>query len=198
MGARVGKAGPDPEREPPASLHPLYEARRTRSVAAVRAAVAALVAVGHRVTLAAIEQASQVLLEGAVSAKTVLRNPDCRALYVAASRAGAVRSSRSGPCALRAELAGTANADADVAPAAPSTAEVRRMRRLDRRSKRELAAMVIRLEREVEALHRHNANLRECLLRNGLGRSGRVHSGPVMPPAPPLRSVSRRCGPPAN
>ena len=135
---------------------------------------------GRRVTLAAIEQALRALPEGAVSAKTVLRNPECRALYVAAtSRVGTVRSTRSGPRALRAELAVAASAEANVAPAAPSTAEVRRVRRLDRRSKQELAAMVIRLEREVEALHRHNANLRECLLRNGLGRSGRVETEPA-------------------
>ncbi len=55
----------------------------------------------------------------------------------------------------------------------------RRVRRLDRRSKRELAAMVIRLEREVEALHRHNSNLRECLLRNGFGCSGPVKTEPA-------------------
>ena len=131
-------------------------------------------------TLAAIERVSRDLPEGAVSTKTVLRNPECRALYVAAAdRPGVVRSSRSGPRALRVELAGAASAEANTAPAAPSTAEVRRVRRLDRRSKRELAAMVIRLEREVEALRRHNANLRECLLRNGLGRSGRVETGPA-------------------
>ena len=158
MRARVRETGPGAEREPPASLRALYETRRTCSVAAVRAAVAALSAEGRRVTLAAIAQASPALPEGAVSAKTVLRNPECRALYAAAtSRAGAVRSSRSGPRALRAELAVAASTEANVAP---STAEVRRVRRLDRHSKRELAAMVIRLEREVEALHRHNANLR--------------------------------------
>jgi len=50
---------------------------------------------------------------------------------------------------------------------------------LDRRSKQELAAMVIRLEREIEALHRHNANLRERLLRNGLERSGGVETEPA-------------------
>ncbi len=90
-----------------------------------------------------------------------------------------MRSSRSGPRALRAELAGAASAEVNVASVAPSAAEMRRTRRLDRRSKRELAAMVIRLEREVEALHRHNANLRECLLRNGLGYNGRVETEPA-------------------
>ena len=180
MRARAHEAGPSTEPEPPAALRPLYDARRARSVAAVRAAVAALSAEGRRVTLAAIEQASHALPEGAVSAKTVLRNPECRALYVAAtSRAGAVRSSRSGPRALRAEFAVAASAEANVAPPTPSAAEVRRVRRLDRRTKQELAAMVIRLEREIEALHRHNANLRECLLRNGLGRSGRVETEPA-------------------
>ena len=123
--------------------------------------------------MAAIERASRDLPEGAASAKTVLRNPECRALYAAAAgRPGAVRSTRSGPRALRAELAAAASAEANLAPAVPSTAELRRVRRLDRRSKRELAAMVIRLEREVDALHRHNAHLREFLLRNRLGRSG--------------------------
>ncbi len=39
--------------------------------------------------------------------------------------------------------------------------------------------MVIRLEREVEILHRHNANLREILLQNGLGRSGRPETAPA-------------------
>lgn len=181
MRTRARKASPGAEREPPASLRALYDARRTRSITAVRAAVAALVAEGDRVTLAAIERASRGLPEGAVSAKTVLRNPECRALYVAAAgRLGAVRSTRLGPRALRAELAAAASAEANVALAAPSTAEVRRVRRLDRRSKRELAAMVIRLEREVEALHRHNANLRERLLRNNLGRSGRVETEPGM------------------
>ncbi len=180
MRARARKAGPGAEPEPPASLRPFYDARRTRSVAAVRAAVAALAAQGGRVTLAAIERVSCGLPEGSVSAKTVLRNPECRALYAAAvGRSGAERGTRSGPRALRAELAVAASAEADVAPAAPSAAEVRRVRRLDRRSKRELAAMVIRLEREVAALHRHNANLRECLLRNGLGRSGRVETEPA-------------------
>lgn len=180
MRARACETGPGAEREPPASLRPLYGARRTRSVAAVRAAIAALVTQGRRVTLAAIEKASCDLPEGAVSAKTVLRNPECRALYAAAAgRSGSVRSIRSGLRALRAELAATTSAEANVAPAAPSTAEVRRARRLDRHSKRELAAMVIRLEREVQALHRHNANLRECLLRNGFGRSGRVETEPA-------------------
>lgn len=151
-----------------------------RSVAAVRAAVATLAAEGGRVTLAAIERTSCGLPEGAVSAKTVLRNPECRALYAAAAgRAGAVRSTRPGLRALGTELAAAADVEDGAAPVPPSAAEVRRVRRLDRRSKQELAAMVIRLEREVEALHRHNANLRECLLRNGLGRSGRVETGPA-------------------
>jgi len=151
-----------------------------QGVAAVRAAVASLVAEDGRVTLAAIERASRSLSEGAVSAKTVLRNPECRALYAAAAgRPSAMRSVRPGPGALRAALAAAAGAEADVALAAPSAAEVRRVRRLDRRSKRELAAMVIRLEREAEVLHRHNANLREHLLRNGLGPGGRVETEPA-------------------
>ena len=180
MRARARKAGPGAEPEPPASLRALYDARRRRSIAAVRAAVAALATEGGRVTLAAIERVSRNLPEGAVSAKTVLRNPECRALYAAAAgRAGAVRSTRSGPRAVRAELMTAACAEDGAAPAAPSAAEVRRARRLDRRSKRELAAIVIRLEREVEVLHRHNANLRECLLRNGLGRSGRAETEPA-------------------
>lgn len=132
---------------------------------------------------------SHALPEGAVSAKTVLRNPECQALYAAAAdRSGSVRSTRSGSRALCAELAASASAEADVAPAAPSTAEVRRVRRLDRRSKWELAAMVIQLEREVEVLHCHNANLRECLLRNGMGRSGRVEPEPATARPPTSRS----------
>jgi hypothetical protein len=183
MRTKAREAGPGAEREPPASLRPLYDARRARSVAAVRAAVAALAAAGHRVTLAAIEQASRGLPEGAVSAKTVLRNVECRALYdaAAAGRPGVVRSSRSGSRALRAELAavaGTGDEDG-AAPAAPSAAEVRRARLLDRRSKRDLAAMVIRLEREVGALHRHNANLRDRLLRDSLGHGGQVETEAV-------------------
>lgn len=90
-----------------------------------------------------------------------------------------MRSIRSGSGALRAELAAATSAEANVAPAAPSTAEVRRAQRLERHSKRELAAMGIRLERDVEALHHHNANLRKCLLRNGLGHSGRVETEPA-------------------
>lgn len=173
MRARARETGPGAEREPPASLRPLYDARRVRSVAAVRAVIAALTAEGRQVTLAAIEQVSRGLPEGAVSAKTALRNPECRALYAAAARrSGAVRSTRLGPRSLRAELVAMDGADDGAMPANPSAAEVRRARRLDRRSKRELTAMVIRLEREVEALHRHNANLRERLLRNGFRRSG--------------------------
>ncbi len=180
MRTRAREAGPGAEREPPASLRALYDARCARSVTAVRAAVVALAAQGARVTLAAIERVSRDLPEGAVPAKTVLRNPECQALYaVAAGRAGAVRSTRSNPRALRAELARVASADDGAAPAAPSAAEVRRARRLDRRTKRELAAMVIRLERELEALHRHNANLRECALRSGFGRSGRTETEPA-------------------
>ncbi len=182
MRARAHTAGPGAEREPPTSLRPLYDARRMRSIAAVRAAIAALGCQGRRVTLAAIEQTSRDLPEGAVSAKTVLRNPECRALYAAAAgRSGSVRSIRSGLRALGAELAAAASAEANMAPAAPSTAEVRRVRRLERHSKRELAAMVIRLEREVEALHRHNANLRECLLQNGLKRSVWIETKPSRP-----------------
>ena len=173
MRARAREAGPGAERESPASLRPLYDARRTRSVAAVRAAVATLAAEGRRVTLAAIEQASRDLPEGAVSAKTVLRNPECRALYAAAvGRPSAMRITRSGPRALNAELAAATGAEDNRSPAAASPAEVRRTRRLDRRSKLELAAMVIRLEREVETLNRHNANLRERLLRNSIGCGG--------------------------
>jgi len=180
MRARARKAGPGVEPEPPASLRALYDARRSRSIAAVRAAVAALATEGGRVTLAAIERVSRNLPEGAVSAKTVLRNPECRALYAAAAgRAGAVRSTRSGPRAVCAELTAAACAEDGAVHAAPSAAEIRRARRLDRRSKRELAAMIIRLEREVEALHCHNTNLRECLLRNGLGHSGRPGTEPA-------------------
>ena len=166
------------DREPPASLRPLYEARRVRSVAAVRAAIAALAAEGRRVTLAAIEQVSNGQPEGAVSTKTVLRNPECKALYAAAVGAVAARRTRSSQGALCAELAAI---DSENGPArdGPSAAELRRARRLDRRSKRELAAMVIRLEREVRTLHRHNASLRECLLRNGLRRSGRAETEPA-------------------
>jgi len=166
-------------REPPASLRLLYEARCARSVAAVQAAITALTADGRRVTLAAIEQVSRVQPEGAVSAKTVLRNPECRALYVAAAGTVAARRTRSSQGALRAELAAAADAENGPARDGPAAAELRRARRLDRRSKRELAAMVIRLEREVETLHRHNANLRECLLRNDLGRSGQAGTEPV-------------------
>ena len=179
MRTRAREAGPGAEPEPPASLRALYDARRARSVTAVRAAVAALATQGARVTLAAIERVSRDLPEGAVSAKTVLRNPECQALYAVASRSGVARSTRSGPRGLRAELARVASADDGAAPAAPSAAEMRRARRLDRRSKRELAAMVIQLEREIEALHRHNANLREFLLRNGLGRNGRAETEPA-------------------
>jgi hypothetical protein len=98
-----------------------------------------------------------------VTAKTVLRNPECRALYVTAAGTGAKRKVRTGQRALRAELAPVANQTGDAAhgevaaPTAttpPSAAELRRARRLDRRSKGELAAMVIRLEREVAPLHR--------------------------------------------
>ncbi len=179
MKAGARRAGPGAEREPPASLRPLYDARRVRSVAAVRAAVAALAADGRRVTLAAIEWVSRELPEGAVSAKTVLRNPECRTLYAAAAGAGTRRTTRSGQRALRAELAVATDTGDGGTPAASSATELRRARRLDRRTKEELAAMVIRLEREVEALHRHNANLRECLLRNGLGRSGWAETEPA-------------------
>ena len=180
MKAGVRSAGAGAEREPPASLRPLYDVRRARSVAAVRAAIAALAAEGRRVTLAAIEQVSHDLPEGAVTAKTVLRNPECRALYAAAATGtGAARRTRSGQRALRAELAAATGAENGPASGEPSAAELRRVGRLDRRSKRELAAMVIRLEREVEALHRHNANLRERLLRNGLGHGGRVATEPA-------------------
>jgi len=118
----------------------------------------------------------------------VLRNPACRALYVAATGVGTVRNTRSGARTLRAELAAAASVDDSMATAAPSTAEVRRLQRLDRRRKQELAAMVIRLEREVETLQRHNANLRECLLRNGLGRSGRAEAEAVMVEPPMSQS----------
>jgi len=183
--ATARREGLGAKREPPASLRPTYDARRARSVAAVRVAVAVLVAEGRRVTLAAIERVSNDLPEGAVSAKTVLRNPECRALYDAAAGTTTKRKNRSGQRTLRAELAAAdraGNSDNRGPPALtgpPSTAELRRARRLDRRTKRELAAMVIRLEREVEALHRHNANLRESLLRNGLGRSGRAETEPA-------------------
>ncbi len=186
MRASARRDEPGTEREPPASLRPSYEARRTRSVAAIQAAVAALEAEGRRVTLAAIEQVSRELPEGAVSAKTVLRNPECRALYAAAAGMTTKRKGSSGQRTLRAELAAVAdrvdhsdNGRAAASAASPSAAELRRARRLDRRSKRELAAIVIRLEREVEALHRHNANLRELLLQNGLGRSGRPETEPT-------------------
>jgi len=177
--ARAREAAPGAEREPPASLRPLYEVRRTRSVAAVRAAVAALSAEDRKVTLAAIEQVSHALPEGAVSAKTVLRNPECRALYVAATGASTKRTTCSGRRVLRAELSVANDAGDGRTLPAPSATELRRAQRLDRRSKQELAAMVIRLEREVETLHRQNANLREVLLRNGLGRSGRAETAPA-------------------
>lgn len=185
MKTKANRSAPHMDREPPANLRPLYEARCARSVAAVRAAIAALAAEGRRVTLAAIESVSHGLPEGAVTAKTVLRNPECRALYAAAAGTGTARKTRSGQRALRTELATVAGDDNGSMPAAPSTAELRRARRLDRRSKQELTAMVIRLEREVEALHRHNANLREHLLRNSLGRSERVGTEPatVEPPS---------------
>ena len=137
-------------------------------------------------TLAAVEQVSRSLPEGTVSAKTVLRNPECRALYAVAAGITAKHKKSSGQRTLRAELAAVAdrvndsdNGEAAASVVPPSVAELRRAQRLDRRSKRELAAMVIRLEREVEALHRHNANLRECLLQNGLGRSGRAETEPA-------------------
>jgi len=183
--ARVNRVEPRTDPEPPASLRPLYEARRTRSVAAVRAAITALAVEGRRVTLAAIEQVSHGLPEGAVTAKTVLRNPECRTLYAtAAAGTGAARRTRSGQRALRAELATVTDAENGPAAHEPSAAELRRARRLQRRSKRELAAMVIRLEREVEVLHRHNANLRECLLRNGLRHSGQAGAEPVTAGSP--------------
>jgi len=188
---RANRAGPLADREPPASLRPFYDARRARSVAAVRATITALVAEGRRVTLAAVEQVSRGLPEGAVSAKTVLRNPECRALYAVAAGMTTKCKGSSGQRTLRAELAVVAdgaddsdNGGAAASAASPSAAELRRAQRLDRRSKRELAAMVIRLEREVATLHPHNANLRECLLRNGLGRSGRAGAEPATAGSP--------------
>lgn len=181
---RGGRSGT--EREPPASLRASYDARRVHSVAAVRAAIAALVAQGRQVTLAGIEQASRELPEGATTAKTVLRNPECRALYDAAAGKAAKHKGPPARRTLRVELAAAADAagPGDNAGAAPSTgppssAELRRAQRLDRRSKRELAAMVIRLEREVAALHCHNANLRDRLLRDRLGHDGRGGAGPA-------------------
>lgn len=53
MKARTRSDGSGTFREPPATLRPLYEARRVRSVGAVQAAITALVAGGRRVTLAA-------------------------------------------------------------------------------------------------------------------------------------------------
>ena len=152
----------------------------------MRAAITALVAQDRRVTLAGIEQVSRELPEGTTTAKTVLRNLECRALYDAAVGRATKHKGPSAKRALRVELAAATNVagagdNAGVAASTdlPSAAELRRAHRLDRRSKRELAAMVIRLEREVEALHRHNANLRECLLRNGLGRSRRTETKPA-------------------
>ncbi len=197
MRARASRAGPLADREPPASLRPFYDAQRARSVAAVRAAIAALVAEGRRVTLAAVEQVSRGLPEGTVSAKTVLRNPECRALYAGAAGMTTKRKKSLGQRTLRAELAAAAdrvdhsdNGGAAASVAFPSVAELRRAQRLDRRSKRELAAMVIRLEREIEALHRHNGNLREFLLRNSLGRSGQAETEPAT--AGPMRLVPRK------
>ena len=136
-------------------------------------------------TLAAIEQVSRSLPESAVSAKTVLRNLECRALYAAADGTVTARRTRSSRGALRAELTATIpDAENRTARDSPAAAELCRARRLDRRSKRELTAMVIRLEREIETLHRHNANLRECLLRNDLGRSGRAGAEPVTAGSP--------------
>ena len=181
---RAGRSGT--EREPPASLRASYDARRARSVAAGRAAIAALVDQDGRVTLAGIEQVSRELPQGAITAKTVLRSPACRALYDAA--AGRAIKHKGPPVkhALRVELAAATNvagagdnAGAAASAAPPSAAELRRAQRLDRRSKRELAAMVIRLEREIKALHRHNANLRECLLRDRLDHDGRGGAGPA-------------------
>lgn len=140
MRARVNRVCTPIDREPPASLHPLYEARRVRSVAAVRAAIAALAAEGRRVTLVAIEQVSNGLPEGAVSAKTVLRNPECRALYAAAVGTVAARRTRSSRGALRAELAAATDAENGPARDGPAAAELRRAQRLDRRSKREPAS----------------------------------------------------------
>lgn len=179
MKAGVDRIGPRTEPKPPASLRPLYSVRRKRSVAAVRAAITALAAEGRRVTLAGIERVSHGLPEGMVSAKTVLRNLECRALYAAAAGNGIARRTRSGQRALRAELAAAAGAPDNPAGKEPCSAELRRVGRLDRRNKQELAAMVVRPEREVEALHRHSINLRECLLRNGLGaqRAGRGGAG---------------------
>ena len=152
----------------------------------MRAAITALVAQDRRVTLAGIEQVSRELPEGTTTAKTVLRNPECRALYDAAVGRTTKHKGPSAKRALRVELAAATNAanpsnNAAMEPAAPpSVAELRRAQRLDRRSKRELAAMVIRLEREVAALHRHNANLRDRLLRDSLGHDGRGGTGLTM------------------
>lgn len=161
----------------------------------MRAAVAALVTQGRQVTLAGIEQVSRELPTGATTAKTVLRNPECRALYNAAAGTATKRKSPSAKHALRVELAVTADAtgvgDDATAPVPPSAAELRRAQRLDRRSKRELTAMVIRLEREVAALHRHNANLRDRLLRDSLGDDGHRDGGLAIAPLPTGRPPSR-------
>ncbi len=126
MRDRAREAAPTIEREAPESLRPLYEVRHTRSVSAVRAAVAALSAESRKVTLAAIEQVSRGLPEGAVSAKTVLRNPECRALYVAATGGGTRRITRSSKGALRAELSLADDAGSGVTSAAASITELRR------------------------------------------------------------------------
>lgn len=179
--------GPSDTREPPASLRASYDARRARSFSAVRAAIAELQAHGRRVTLASIERVSQELPEGKTTAKTVLRNPECRALYDAAAGRITRHKGPQARRALRVELATTAEVagagDDGVTTAStdpPSAAELRRAQRLDRRSKRELAAMVIRLEREVAALGRHNANLRERLLQDILGHDGRGRTKPAV------------------
>ena len=125
MRATANRLSPCTDPEPPASLRPFYEARRARSLAAVRAAIRALAAEGRRVTLAAIERVSHGLPEGAVTAKTVLRNPECRALYAVAAGTGAARKTHSSQRALRAELAtvnGRDNGSMLAAPSAPNCA----------------------------------------------------------------------------
>jgi len=69
MRARPRRESPGTQGEPPPALISVYAAGRARSVAAVRAAIAALAARNRRVTLAGIEQASRDLPEGAISAK---------------------------------------------------------------------------------------------------------------------------------
>ena len=144
----------------PRWLEPLWDRKRCDTAKRVEGAVRHLVAKGTPVTLQAIRETVKALFKVSISTNTIQRNEIAYELYQKHSTAR--RTARAGSVSLARLQRGT--------PVPQRVALRAKINRLRRESKDALIFRIIELEGNIQGQARRENNLREEILRLGLGK----------------------------